>query len=110
MMGDYQTICRTGDIPEGSGRTFSVGSAMIGVFHVGGHFYALDDRCPHAGASLARGTIADERVVRCRIHHWGFCLGSGEYVDEEKPNCNARTLPVRVVGEDVQVWVETPDT
>jgi nitrite reductase (NADH) small subunit/3-phenylpropionate/trans-cinnamate dioxygenase ferredoxin subunit len=104
-VGKYQTVCKTVDIPEGSGRTFSVGDAVIGVFHVGRHFYALDDRCPHAGASLAQGMIEHEGVVRCRIHHWGFCLRSGKYVDQHKPNYNARTFHVRVVGEEVQVRI-----
>ena len=106
-MSEYQRICSISDVPEGSARAFSIGNLVVGIFHVGGQFYALEDRCPHAGASLARGTIEhDTTIVRCRIHHWGFCLQSGRYVDEDKPKYQARTLAVRVVDDEVQVRTE----
>jgi len=54
-MSDFVTIAKVGEIPEGKGRRFTVGERQIAVFHVGGRYYALDDRCPHMGASLAVG-------------------------------------------------------
>ena len=81
---------------------FVVNDVMVGVFHVGGQFFALDNRCPHAGASLAGG-ILERDTIRCRIHHWRFCVRNGKYLDEDNSRWNARTFPVRVVGEDVQV-------
>ena len=83
---------------------FVVDDLMVGVFHVDGEFFALDNHCPHEGASLAHGIIEGD-TVRCRIHHWRFCIRDGTYLDEDKPRCNARTLPVRVVGEKVQVEI-----
>ena len=103
-MSKYQTVCRVGEIPEGESRVFTVGETRVGVFHIGGQYYALDNRCPHAGASLADGSIEAD-VVRCRIHHWGFCIRDGVYVDEEKPSYNARTFPVRIVDQQVQVSI-----
>jgi len=103
-MSNYQTVCTTAEIPDGEARVFAVGEIMVGVFHVGGKYFALDNQCPHAGASLALGSIEGD-VVRCRIHHWGFCLRDGVYVDEDKPNCNARTFPVRIVDDQVQVCI-----
>lgn len=81
-----------------------VGDRPIAVFHVGGEFYALDDRCPHAGASLARGYLEGD-VVSCRIHHWRFCIRDGKYVDQELPNYDARSYPVRVLDGMIQVDV-----
>ena len=75
---------------------------MVGMFHINGEFFALDNQCPHEGASLAHGYL-DGDVVSCRIHHWRFCIRDGTYRDEDKPQCNARTFPVRVVGDEVQV-------
>jgi nitrite reductase (NADH) small subunit/3-phenylpropionate/trans-cinnamate dioxygenase ferredoxin subunit len=103
-MNQYQTVCKVGEIPEGEARIFYVGQIAVGVFHVGGEYYALENDCPHAGASLARGSIEGE-VVRCRIHHWGFCLRSGTYIDENKPNYNAKSYPLRIVDDQVQVCV-----
>ena len=81
---------------------FVVDDLIVGIFRINGEFFALDNQCPHEGASLAHGIIEDD-TVRCRIHHWRFCIRDGTYLDEHKPRCNARTFPVRIVGEDVQV-------
>ena len=45
-MADFVTVAKVGEIPGGKGRRFTVGSREIAVFHVGGRYYALDDRCP----------------------------------------------------------------
>ena len=83
---------------------FILNETQIGIFNVDGEFFALDDRCPHAGASLSNGII-DGDMVRCRIHHWRFCVRNGVYLDEDKPSFNVETYPVRVVGEQVQVEI-----
>lgn len=101
-MDDYQTVCSVDEITEGKPRTFTVGGQRVGVFLVDKHFYAIDDRCPHAGASLTRGHLEGE-IVRCRIHHWGFCLRSGRYVDQDRPTYDARTYPLRVVDGEIQI-------
>lgn len=81
---------------------FAVGEQLLAIFHIGGEFYALDDHCPHAGASLARGLIAGD-IVSCRIHHWRFCARDGKYVDEDKSHFDARTFPVRLVDGMIEV-------
>ena len=101
-MPDFHTICQANEIPEGEARMFVVNDVMVGVFHIDGQFFALDNRCPHAGASLAGGVIEGD-TVRCRIHHWRFCIRDGTYLDEDKPRYDVCTFPVRVVGEDVRV-------
>lgn len=101
---EFQLVCRVNEIPEGAGRMFSVAGQMIGLFNVGGSFFALANACPHAGASLAHGIVQGETVA-CRIHHWRFSLRDGAYLDEDKPQCNVRTYPVRIVGQEVQVAV-----
>ena len=103
-MPDFHTVCKVGDIPEGEARMFVVDGAMVGVFHIDGQFHALDNACPHAGASLAHGLIEGD-TVRCRIHHWRFCIQDGRYLDEDKPEFNAQPIAIRVVDDDVQVEV-----
>lgn len=101
----FETVCRVGDVPDGTGRMFAAAGTMIGVFHVGDQFFAIENACPHAGASLAHGYVTGDTVA-CRIHHWRFSLRDGTYLDEDKPSCNVRTYAVRIVGEEVQVAVE----
>jgi len=83
---------------------FVISETMIGVYHVEGKFFAINDQCPHAGASLVRGQVVGD-VVSCRIHHWRFSIRTGKYLDEEKSECNVRSYSVRVVSDQVQVEV-----
>ena len=103
-MPEFHNVCKVRDIPTGEARMFVVEETKIGVFQVAGEFYALGDRCPHAGALRLRGDIQGD-VVCCRIHHWRFSIRDGKYLDEAKPELNARSYSVRVVGDQVQVEV-----
>src|SRR5437773_12537825 len=99
-MPEFHTIARVGEIPEGEGRAFAVAGRAIAVFQDGGRYYAIDDTCPHAGASLARGTLVSGTVV-CAWHGWRFHLCDGRWADYAKLRIAA--YPVRVVGEEIQV-------
>ena len=101
-MSDFVTIAKVGEIPEGKGRRFTVGAREIAVFHVGGRYYALDDRCPHMGASLAVGEVREDRVI-CLRHMWAFRLADGSSPDA--PSLQAEKFEVRVAGDEIQVRV-----
>lgn len=104
-MSEFVDICKVSDIPIGEARMILVNEVAVGIFNVSGAFFAIDDACPHAGASLSHGIVEGE-VVRCRIHHWRFCIRDGIYIDEMKPSCNVRTYPIRVVGDQVQIELD----
>ncbi len=104
-MADFETVCRSSDLAEGESRVFVVRDIHVALFNVQGKFFALRNECPHAGASLAHGYVEGD-VVRCRIHHWGFCVRDGKYVDQDQPQFDASVIPVRTVGDEVQVAVE----
>lgn len=102
-MSKFHTVCKVDEVPFGEGRMFSLNQMMVGVFNLGGKFFALDNRCPHAGASLAHGLIENDTVT-CRIHHWKFRINDGICLDDGN-QCNARTYPVRIVGDEVQIKI-----
>jgi nitrite reductase (NADH) small subunit len=106
-MSEFVNLCRVSDIPVGEAKMVFVNEQVFGIFNVSGTFYALDNACPHAGASLSHGIIEGD-VVRCRIHHWRFSIRNGTYMDETKPSCNVRTYPIRVVGDQVQIELSNP--
>ena len=48
------------------------------VLNVGGRFHAVENRCPHAGASLqTAGSIRGDQLV-CDWHDMCFDLATGE--------------------------------
>ncbi|MFV3371706.1 Rieske (2Fe-2S) protein [Pseudomonas sp. NY15435] len=49
---------------------------IILLFDVDGELHAIDDRCPHAGASLFSGRL-DGRWLQCPAHGLRFDLASG---------------------------------
>lgn len=103
-MAVLRTVCLVEDVPAGESRMLNVDGQMVGLFNVDGEFLAVSNECPHAGASLAHGTV-DGKVLSCRIHHWRFCLRTGQYLDEDRPQFNARSFATRIVDGEVQVSV-----
>jgi len=61
---------------ERFGRVVVVEGREVAVFRRGDRFWAVQDACPHMGASLAGGRLDGDAVV-CHWHHWRFDLTSG---------------------------------
>jgi len=101
----YVTVAKVGDIPEGEGRAFSVGTRVVAVFLDQGRYFAIDDFCPHQGASLAEGYLCDGAVA-CPWHHWRFSIEDGRWLDN--PKLGVEKFAVRVVGTHIQVSVPDP--
>ncbi len=102
-MGEYKTVCRIAELPEGEGRTVQVGNKLVAVFHDQGGYFAIDDTCPHMGASLSGGFVA-QGIVTCPWHAWRFRLADGAWADN--PRIKIGSYPVRVERDEVQVLVE----
>jgi nitrite reductase/ring-hydroxylating ferredoxin subunit len=51
----------------------------MAVYHVGSHFHACADRCPHAGATLSEGEL-ESGVVTCPRHGSQFDVATGQRV------------------------------
>ena len=50
-------VARAGDIAPGTCKIVSVRGREIGIFNLDGEYFALTNRCPHAGGPLRRGRI-----------------------------------------------------
>jgi nitrite reductase (NADH) small subunit len=99
------TVCKDGDVPDGGSTVVSAGRKDIAVFCLGGSYFAIDDCCPHAGASLAGGCVEDG-IVTCPWHAWRFRLSDGAWADN--PRVKTGCYPVRVEGGVVRVEVPSP--
>ncbi|CAB3798572.1 hypothetical protein LMG28614_04791 [Paraburkholderia ultramafica] len=78
------------------------GHRPILVIYDRGRVFALDNRCPHMGFPLERGTVEDG-ILTCHWHHARFDLESGCTFDlwaDDVPNC-----AVEVRNGDV--WMRT---
>jgi nitrite reductase (NADH) small subunit/3-phenylpropionate/trans-cinnamate dioxygenase ferredoxin subunit len=101
-MAEFRTVCRVGDVHEGEGKTVEVNGRLIAVFRHNGTYHAIDDVCPHMGASLAGGYV-EQGIVTCPWHAWRFRLSDGAWAD--CPRIKIGCYPVRVEGDAIQVQV-----
>lgn len=97
---EFVTVAKVGDIAEGRGRAFAVNGRMIAVFCENGQHFAIDDFCPHQGASLAEGHV-ENHCVACPWHFWRFDVTDGRWLDS--PRIRVDAFPIRIVGNDIQV-------
>ncbi|MBA4187016.1 MAG: nitrite reductase [Planctomycetaceae bacterium] len=103
-MGQRIVICKAANIPVGGNVVVTIGKKDVAVFNVGGEFFAVDDLCPHMGASLSGGHVEDG-CITCPWHYWRFRLTDGAWADS--PRVKIGSYPIHIVGDDVQL--EVPD-
>ena len=101
-MPTFITVGRKDEIADGQCRTVYGPNKAISVFRAGEQFFAIDDMCPHAGASLGGGHVEDG-IVTCPWHYWRFRLSDGAWADN--PRIKIGSYPVRIVGTEIQVLV-----
>jgi len=96
------TLC-THAVPEGGAAVVKVDDDLtIAVYRVGDHYYAIDDRCPHKGVSLARGTFADA-VVTCPAHHFTVDVRTGR--SPRNALMRVTTFPVARTADELCITV-----
>src|SRR5207249_10750314 len=94
------TVARVGDIADGEALTVVGPGKAVSVFRDGEGYFAIDDVCPHMGASLAGGFV-ENGIVTCPWHYWRFRLADGAWADN--PKIKIGCYPVRVEGDAIQV-------
>jgi nitrite reductase (NADH) small subunit/3-phenylpropionate/trans-cinnamate dioxygenase ferredoxin subunit len=104
-VGQRVSIGRAEDIPEGGSAVVTVNGKEVAVFRHDGRFYAIDDLCPHMGASLSGGFVEDG-VVTCPWHYWRFRLADGAWADN--PRVKTGCYAVHHVGDELEL--ELPDS
>ncbi len=95
-------VGKPGDLPAGEVKVLTVGKKFVAVFHTADGWFAIDDCCPHAGASLAGGHV-EGGVVTCPWHAWRFRLSDGAWADNPKVKTGCYT--VTVTADEVRVDV-----
>jgi nitrite reductase (NADH) small subunit/3-phenylpropionate/trans-cinnamate dioxygenase ferredoxin subunit len=105
-MGQRVTVAKASEIPEGGSVVVNVRQKDVAIFRLNGVLQAIDDMCPHMGASLSGGFVEDG-CVTCPWHYWRFRLADGAWADN--PKVKLGSYPVHVVGDDVQLELSDVD-
>jgi nitrite reductase/ring-hydroxylating ferredoxin subunit len=89
------------DLKRDGCRVVTGGGHAIAIIHHDGGIYAVDNRCPHMGFPLDRGSVSGG-ILTCHWHHARFDLASGGTFNPFADD--VRSFPVTVA--DGQVWVD----
>jgi nitrite reductase/ring-hydroxylating ferredoxin subunit len=100
----WVAVAKAGAVAEGEVTGATVEGKEIAVYNVEGTFYATDNLCTHAFAFLSDGWL-DGDVIECPLHAGRFEVKTGKGLGPPI-ECDIKTYPVRVVGDDIQVKLE----
>ncbi|TVQ57110.1 MAG: non-heme iron oxygenase ferredoxin subunit [Phycisphaerales bacterium] len=103
-MSGFTKVARAADIPEGSIKCVEVRGHRIALYNLGGTFFATQEMCTHADASLCEGEILGGEEVMCPLHFATFNIRTGECTAPPADE-DLVTYRVRVEGEDIEVEV-----
>lgn len=102
-MAAFHRVAKVDEVPLGEGRAFEVGTRIVAIFNCDGQMTAIDDMCPHMGASLAPGHL-EAGEVSCPWHSWRFDVRDGTWCDNRRIKIDA--FEVRVVGDQIEIRVD----
>jgi 3-phenylpropionate/trans-cinnamate dioxygenase ferredoxin subunit len=110
------------EIPPGGRKVVEIAGRSIGVFNLGGEFFALRNRCPHQGGPLClgkqsgfiRSSLPGEyeysrqgEIVKCPWHSWEFDIRTGQSWFDPK-RVRVRQYDVTVAPAATLVAEEAP--
>jgi nitrite reductase/ring-hydroxylating ferredoxin subunit len=103
MMG-FLPVASLEELPPGSTKLVEVEGRDIVLVNCDGRVYALDNRCPHQGGPLNKGTLDGDTLV-CPWHGWRWDASTGR---ARWPSVEWRVsrLPVKI--EDSTVFLRLP--
>ena len=93
---------KTSDIIPGTLHKLSIDGKDILVTNIDGNYYAMDDTCTHAGASLSEGKIDGCNVV-CGWHGAEFDCSTGKLAKFPAKIRDIKSYNVVIESDDVFV-------
>jgi nitrite reductase/ring-hydroxylating ferredoxin subunit len=99
-------VAKIGDVAPGTVIRVEAAGQPIALFNLGGSFYATEEICTHAYASLAEGFVVDD-TVECPLHGATFSIRTGEALSAPATE-PLKTYPVRVEQDQLLVGIPQP--
>jgi nitrite reductase/ring-hydroxylating ferredoxin subunit len=79
----YVKVAGKAEVPVGKMKAFKLESKEILIANVNGDYYAISNRCTHAGGDLSQGVL-EGNVVTCPKHRAKFDVTTGKVVSHPK--------------------------
>ena len=117
-MTQAYVVAKAADVPEGAHLIVEVRGRSLGIFNVGGRYYALPNACFHQNGPLCEGAVSgtvtagaetnwqrawgrEGEIIVCPWHAWEFDCRSGAH--DFNPNLRLQTFPVELRDDGIYV-------
>ena len=77
-MADFVEAAPLDQLPPGTSMAVTIAGKEVAIFNVDGQIHAIDDTCPHFGASLGGSGKLNGSIVTCSMH------GAGRLVQADR--------------------------
>ena len=102
-MAEFHPAGAADEIEDGAVKRLQVGDKRIGVYNLGGEFFAIDDTCTHMRARLSNGYI-ENGTIACPVHFGKFDIRTGKAVSAPC-TVDVATYPVKVEAGEILVGI-----
>jgi nitrite reductase (NADH) small subunit len=111
-------VAPVADLPPGERKIVTVNGREIGVFNIGGRYYALLNYCPHRAGPLCRGRLRplvtastfyelaydrENEILKCPWHQWEFDVTTGCALYDVK--MQVKTYHVALEDDEIILYV-----
>ena len=96
-------VGREDEIPLGERKIVKLLGMSIGIFHHKSGWYAIQNKCLHAGGPVATGKLNDDTLT-CPWHGYQYDLPTGTLLKD--PDARLPMYPVEIV--DGQIFIKLP--
>ena len=97
----YVRVAQLDDVQTAGILVVPIEGHTLALISQGDKIYAIDNRCPHMGFTLHRGTVKD-CILTCHWHHARFDIASGGTFDAWADDVPAFPVQIR----EGEVWVD----
>jgi nitrite reductase/ring-hydroxylating ferredoxin subunit len=104
---DYRRVCAVQDVPPRGKKTVRIDNTRVLIVACDQQLYAIEDRCPQTGRSIAHGEVLDCAITSPSTGA-RYCLRSGRYLEGGLSPLQSHWLtifPLRVIGDQIYVYV-----
>lgn len=108
---EFVRVADQNQLAPGSMKIVIVNGKEVLLSNMGGKYYAIANRCTHAGGSLGQGTL-DGTCVKCPRHGAMFDLQTGKSIEGAKIGFmkfkvrDETCYPVKIEGNNILVGLE----
>lgn len=78
-MAKSMKILKTSELADGKMKKVNIGDSDVLIARIDDEFFAVNNKCPHMGGDLSKGTL-EGTIITCPRHHSQFDVTTGQVI------------------------------